>query len=210
MIIHSAPQGTPEWRRARAGIPTASRFSEIITQKTLKLSAQADAYENRIVAEILTGNPVEDFGGTMWIDRGKELEGDAVKFYEMREGVDCDVVGFVTNDARTFGASPDRLIPGKKKGLELKCPAPQTHIGYLLNPLGAYPEYKAQVQGNMLATGFDTWDVMSYHPELPEKVVTIERDEEFLKILAELLEQFQKNVSAKVEQITGNPLQIGA
>jgi hypothetical protein len=41
MKIHNCTQGTEEWRKLRAGIPTASEFHKIITPKTGQLSKQA-------------------------------------------------------------------------------------------------------------------------------------------------------------------------
>lgn len=204
-------QGTPEWKKARAGIPTASHFSEIITPATMQLSASADLYENHCVAEIMLGAPIEDFGGSAWTRRGNELEPDAMLFYEMVTGEAVRHVGFITNDEGTFGASPDGII-GAVRGVELKCPKLATHIGYLVGKLdkktkirstqGAYVDYKCQVQGNLFASGFEFWDVMSYHPEVMMKskpFVRIPRDEPFLKTLSELLDQFHQNVQDKLE-----------
>ncbi|MDE2233869.1 MAG: exonuclease, partial [Patescibacteria group bacterium] len=66
MIEIDVLQGSEEWHKARTGIPTASHFSKIITPKTLKLSAESDHYENRLVAERLTGCPCDDFKGSYW------------------------------------------------------------------------------------------------------------------------------------------------
>src|SRR3990172_12140840 len=74
MILHDVVQGTPEWLRARIGIPTASNFDEILTPAKGDYSASAAMYENQIVAEIFSGESQEDFGGTTWTERGKEYE----------------------------------------------------------------------------------------------------------------------------------------
>jgi hypothetical protein len=199
-------QGTPAWHKVRAGIPTASAFMKILTAKTMKLSTQSDGYENRLIAERLTGNPIDDFGGTRWMDRGKDLEADAVAFYEMNTGLECRYVGFIANDAGTFGASPDMLVYKDGiliKGLELKCPAPGTHVGYVLNETGAYEDYKPQVQGNMLASGLPEWDIMSYHPEMKPSIYTAKTDIDYQCALAAALTKVEKNIQAKIAKIKG-------
>lgn len=202
MIELDVVQGTDAWHKARTGIPTASHFAKLITPKTLKLSAEADKYENRLVAERLTGNPSEDFKGDYWIERGKELEADAVAFLETL-GLEVRHCGFLLNDKRTFGASPDGIIIGQDRGLELKCPKQETHVGYLLNPLGAYEDYKAQVQGGLFVSGFSSWEVVSYHPDLPPARYIAEPDTDYQFALAAALEQMEKNIVAKIAKIKG-------
>lgn len=206
MKIHDLIQGSTAWHKARAGIPTASAFSKIWTAKMNKLSSQADDYENRLVAERITGTPIDDFKGTLWMERGRELEADAVAFYEMATGFECRACGFLTNDAGTFGASPDMLVykDGKLiRGLELKCPAPGTHVGYVLNPTGAYDDYKPQVQGNILASGLSEWDVMSYHPEMKPSIYTASIDMDYQVALAAALDKMEQNIQAKIKIVKG-------
>lgn len=198
MQLHEVEQGTPEWHQVRLGIPTASCFDKIITP-TGKPSTQAAAYENKVIAEILTGKSADTFEGNVWTERGKELEPDAVDFYEMQTGLDTRIIGFVTNDENTFGCSPDRLV-GENGLLEIKCPAPHTHVQYLIDKeidKGYYP----QVQGQLFVTGREWCDWLSYHPEMPPVIIRVERDIEFIETLEKLLEKFTKNVSAKLKKI---------
>ena len=53
MIHLDVLQGSIEWQDARLGIPTASRFKDILTPKTLKPSAQSKGYLHELVAETL-------------------------------------------------------------------------------------------------------------------------------------------------------------
>lgn len=203
MIELDLIQGSDAWHKARAGIPTASQFAKVITAKTLKLSSQADAYENRLVAERVSGHPCDDFGGTYWIERGKELEGDAVQLFGMLTGREVRHAGLILCDDKSFGGSPDGLIVGHKRGLELKCPKPETHVGYLLNPTGAYEDYKPQVQGNLFISGFDAWDVVSYHPDFRLSIYTAEPDKEYQAALADALATMEKNIQAKILKVRG-------
>lgn len=201
MIIHDCVQGTEAWLKVRAAIPTASEISKILTPSTMKLSGQADGYANKIAAERILGKHIVKFSGNHYTERGKELEPDALKLYEMRFEVDCEHVGFITNDNKTMGCSPDALV-GKKKGLELKCPEADTHVGYLWD--GVLPnEYKCQVQSSLFASGFEEWDFMSYYPELPPFIITVKPDLEFHEKLGVALIQFEELVQQKIKKIKG-------
>ena len=80
MIIHPAEQGSAAWSEARLGIPTASEFSRIITPGG-KLSKSRDGYLAELLAEWALGEPVSDFMGTDWTERGHILEGEARAAY---------------------------------------------------------------------------------------------------------------------------------
>lgn len=191
-------QGTMDWLQARIGIPTASGFEKIITP-TGKASTQAEAYSEKLLAEYILGYPVETFTGNAHTERGKELEPHAVRFYEVQRDVDTKPVGFCTDDARTIGASPDRLV-GDDGLLEIKCPAPQTHVHYLLT--GEIDKgYWPQVQGQLLVTGRKWVDWLSYHPEMPPVIIRVERDEAYLATMATLLKEFTEKLEKKREKL---------
>lgn len=181
MIIHNVVQGTPEWLRLRAGIPTASDFDNIVTPGG-KPSKSAEPYMFRLLAERCMGHPIAEYV-SLWMQRGSEQEINAVRFYEFQRDCTTMPIGFVTNDAKTKGASPDRFVD-KDGQLEIKAPSEWVHMAYLLSAGGAYEKYKVQVQAQLYITGRQWTDVMSYHPELPEALIRIERDEKFIEILA--------------------------
>ena len=203
MIEHDVVQGTPEWLRARVGVITASNFSDIITPAEGKPSASAGMYEDMIVAEILTGQSQEEFGGTFWTDRGKKLEPEAVAYYEMERGLDVVHGCFATNDAGTYGASPDGYA-GDEGLIEIKCLSGKHHVAVLLNPTKAI-KHKPQIQGQLLVTGRKWVDNLFYypHPELPNLIIRVERDEPYIIKLEAALDQFSKNVAEKIKQIKG-------
>lgn len=186
MKIIDVQQGSPEWRRARLGIPTASEFKRIITS-TGQPSKQAAMYARELVTETMIGEPIKDLDNLYWIERGKMLEPDAVKMYELQTDLETTPIGFITNDEGTIGCSPDRFT--KNGGLlEIKCPSPQTQIGYLVD--GFDSQHKQQVQGQLYITGLEWCEWFAYHPDLPPVRMRIERDEEFIKILADGLAKF--------------------
>lgn len=186
MIIHEVEQGTAEWLFLRLGIPTTSEFGKIITP-TGKKSTQADGYANKLAAEFFVEGQVDDFC-TAWMERGKELEPKAAGFYEFVNGVKTVPVGFVTNDDKTIGASPDRLV-GDDGLLEIKCPSPAVHVGNVCMA-EIDKQYWPQVQGQMLITGRQWVDWMSFHPELPVSIIRAERDEGFISALSDYLAEF--------------------
>ena len=108
--------------------------------------------------------------------------------YETQFDCDTQPVGFVTTDDGMVGCSPDRLV-GEVGLLELKCPAPQTQVAYLVDR-AVDAKYKPQTQGQLFVTGREWVDVFAYHPELPFVPVRTERDEVFIKCLEALLQSF--------------------
>lgn len=192
MKIHNVVQGSAEWFKCRMGIPTASCFDQIITPKTGKLSASAPKYAYRLIAEQLLNAPTETIEGVAWMDRGKELEPQAVRQYEFVYEVQTTPVGFITTDDGLIGASPDRLVIGAAVGLEIKCPAPHTHIGYLL--AGHDDKYRPQVQGQILVCEFDHADFYSFHPRMPPCRLRTDRDEPYIALMKDALTQFNADL----------------
>jgi len=184
MIVIPCEQGSPEWFAARVGIPSASQFHRIISGKTGKALSGAETYRNEMLAEWLLGSKL-DTGASQFMARGSALEESAVRYYELQREVDTTEVGFILHDTLAAGCSPDRLV-GDGGGLEIKCPSPAVHVGYLLGGIDAH---RVQVQGAMWITGRTWWDLMSYNPELPPVLVRLERDESFIdKLGAEVAE----------------------
>lgn len=198
MILHNVTQGTTQWLAVRAGIPTASAFDRIVTPKG-KPSTQAEKYMHMLLAERIMGHPVLQVQ-THWMGRGKELEGEAVLYYEGVRELDTTPIGFVTNDEGTIGASPDRFV-GDDGLLELKVPAEHTHVGYLLTK-SVDAEYYPQVQGQLWVTGRKWLDIMSYHPEMPPAIVRVERDEAFIATLSREVQTFSDLLERKSAELT--------
>lgn len=187
MIRVPGVQGSPEWRKARIGIPTASGLENLLTA-TLRPSSSAQRYLYKLVAEHLLGRPLDD-AENGFIDRGKELEAEGRNYYRMITDVEVEEVGFCLRDDGRFGCSPDGLI-GDDGGLEIKVPSAHVHVGYMLDPQSLVLAYRAQVQGNLMVTERMQWDLMSYNPELQPVIVRVKRDEEYLEALGKVLPVF--------------------
>jgi len=195
MITLDMEQGSDEWFQARIGIPTASSFDKIITS-TGKASAQSEGYMNALLAEWLTGEKAS-IKQSDWMTRGIELEPEAREAYEFITDTEVNEIGIAyKNEDRLVSCSPDGLLTDR--GLEIKCPAPGTHVGYLLG--GKIPTtYVQQVQGSMWVCDMDKWDFLSYHPDMKPMIITVERDDKFCGLLDSLMNKFIDTLLTKRE-----------
>lgn len=193
MKTFNVKQGSLDWQKLRAGIPTGSGFEKILTPGG-KASKQATDYLHQLIAEAMLGCPINT-PTTSWMERGLEMEGEAVCFYEFERDVAVEEIGFISNDAGDRGVSPDRLI-GTDGMLEIKCPSPQVHVGYLLYDSVA-AAYKSQLQGQLYVCERRWVDICSYHPLLPPSIVRVERDDEYIALLHEALDEFCAKLDAE-------------
>jgi hypothetical protein len=169
-------QGSEAWDRLRCGIPTASKFGNILTPKTLKPSESQYGYIAELIAQGLPDYTKQL--PTFDMQRGTDMEPEAVAYYEFHKGIDVERVGFFYGDeSKTWGGSPDGLI-GDDGGLEVKCPKPEVQVQRLLNP-EVPGEYLPQIFGYMLIADRQWFDFMSYHPDLDPVIIRIEKDTEF-------------------------------
>lgn len=188
MKIWNVEPSSGEWLSIRLGIPTASMFHKILTPKKLDFSAQARGYAFRLVAEKLLNESLDSLDYIDHVQRGKDLEPQAITMYEFAEETETAPVGFITTDDMRAGATPDRLIIGKPAALEVKCPAPHTHLEYLVDGWGA--DYLIQAQGQAYVGEFEYVDRYSFHPALPPALNRTNRDEAIIGKLRVALDQF--------------------
>lgn len=198
MKIVECTQYSPSWWEARRGIPTASNFDKICTPATGKLSAQHVGLIHQLIAEKISFNPnmLTDGPMTAAMRNGSECEPEARRWYEYNTGQKVEQVGLCLTDDGRWGCSPDALV-GEDGLLELKCPSPKTHVGYLLG--AELPtEYKCQVYGQLLVTGRKWVDFVSYCPGFDAFIIRVEPGE-FTVTLHNVLEQFWQKYEAALE-----------
>lgn len=167
--VLTCAQRSPEWYAARAGVLTASVAADMLATVKKGEAASRRDLRTRLVVERLTGQPIEDLYLYLNADmkRGIELEPEARAVYEATTGELTTEVGFVRHDTLPIGCSPDGVIGDFAGGVEIKCPKPATHLGYLRG--GVLPsEYVAQVTHTLYITGAPWYDFASYDPRFPE------------------------------------------
>lgn len=168
MKIHDVTQRSDEWYALRAGMPTASEFSKIVTSKG-EPSKSVAGYALTLAAELFAGRPVDAWEGNMWTERGREMETRAIELYEFAHDLDTQQVGFVTDDAGAMGCSPDRFV-GDDGLIEVKCLKAENHVKailYFQKNKRSPTDYVQQAQGQMMICERAWCDLVFYHPELP-------------------------------------------
>jgi putative phage-type endonuclease len=198
------PQGSDEWKAARAGRVTASRIADVIaTIKAGEAAARRD-YRAQLVAEILTGTPQEDGYINAEMQHGIDTEPMARSAYELAKGSWVEQVGFVLHpQIERAGASPDGLV-GKDGLVEIKCPKTATHLQYLVD--GAVPtKYQPQMLWQMACTERAFCDFVSFDPRLPEEmqlfVARLKRDDKRIKELEGAVGAFLADVDKMLETV---------
>lgn len=189
MKIHDVKQGTDEWLQLRCGIPTASEFGNLVTPLWKVREGDTPAtYCHRKLAEAWLGYSLPSFTSRQ-TENGQIFEQEAIGFAEFDLGLSLDRPGFITSDDGRAGCSPDALVRGAERGLEIKCPEAHTHVEYLLG--NQVPHiYRPQVYGSMFVTGYPQWSFLSYRRGFPHLLITVEMDAKAQAALGEALERF--------------------
>lgn len=150
-------------------------------------------YINELVAAVATELLTEEIKAKplAW---GKEHEEEARQAYSGQTFEIIDDIGFIyQNDSMRAGISPDGLVRGKSKGLELKCPWSSSIFIDFASRGNIKKEEIVQCQFSMLVTGFDSWGFAKYDPRMKNckklHFIEIERDEEMIADLRIGLEE---------------------
>lgn len=205
MRLYPLDQGSPQWERMRVGRPTASQFDRIRTP-TGKASSQSTKYMHELLAESVLGTQAEVFQ-SQWMNRGRHLEDEAVAYFEVHTDLTTDPGGFILHDTLDVGCSPDRLVyvtgdhSAPIAGLEIKCPSPTVHVGYLLNESGIADAYAHQIRGCMWVSGLNVWHTLSYHPDFPPALHTVEWDQAWADSFDPLIGGFLEKLDAGKQRL---------
>lgn len=207
MKIHTDfEQGSLAWMQARAGVPTASEFGQLVTPKfEVRKGGMPDTYLAEKVAEWWLNGPLAGFNAFA-TEQGHLLEEEAKPGYTLETGDEVQKVAFCTTDDGRVGCSPDGLI-GDDGGVEIKSPQISNHVKYLL--AGKVPDdYVAQVQGSLFVTGRKWWRFFSYCRKMPSLILTVEPDPvaqgAITDALAKFLARFE-SAKARLIELNGGP-----
>lgn len=201
-VFDNLSQGTAEWFKVRAGIPTASRFHDIMKMRKRGEGKGGPtelrrAYLLELAGERLTEETVESYSGGA-LARGHVMEDDARRLYAFMTDTAPQKVGFVLNTLWRAGASPDSGVP-PFGALEIKSKLPKFHLECLEED--AVPEeHIAQCQGVMGIWGREWIDFVSYWPKLPLFVKRLERDEHYIATMKIAVQEFNEELDALVEK----------
>jgi hypothetical protein len=186
-------QGTAQWLAERMGRVTASDLKNLVTAKGGEFAPRKwstempNTYLAAKLSEKWRGVPDEGFT-SFAMEQGAIREHQAVPWYEGIYEVAIERVGLIIADDGRFAASPDGMF-ADGAGIECKVPEPKTHVKYLL--AGEVPEeYLPQVHGSIFAAGSAYWKFMSWRPEFPKLIVTVERERRILDVIEEVVEDF--------------------
>lgn len=203
MIISKMDQNSESWYEIRIGKITGTRFKDLMAGKS------TGAYSGllaEVTAEILT-NEVDEHYKNIYMERGKDLEDDALIQYHEVTDYTVNQVGFIQPDkseefSEWIGISPDGLVSIDGEiigGVEVKCPLMKTHIGYLIKE--KLPnEYKHQVQGFLFVSQLEWLDFMSYHPSLEPFIIRVLPDLELHEQYRARLREFIFEVKSTIDK----------
>ena len=191
MQVIDCIQGTPEWFAARAGIPTASRFCDVMASgRGGAESKTRRTYMLKLAGEIITGEPMDSFSN-VHTERGHEMEPEARNFYAFKHDCEPQLVGFIRSG--NAGASPDSLI-GADGLLEIKTKLPHLLLDVLLR--GDFPaDHRAQCQGQLWIAEREWIDLICYWPKMPPHIVRAYRDEPYIKQISAAVDQFNDELA---------------
>lgn len=210
-------QNTDEWYRARAGKITASRMADVLAfdpgggvfksgprkgqEKPAKSLLCREDYIGDIVGEILTGEPKGQVRAKA-MDWGHDVEAAARAAYEAETGEIVTLSAFVVHPTIDYlGCSPDGLV--LDDGMtQFKCPAnPAVHIQTLRD--GMPDEHVPQIQTELLVTGRQWSDFVSFDPRMPLQHrlyrQRIERDDAYIQTLIDASAQLWSEVQAYIQ-----------
>lgn len=212
-------QRTDEWHLARKGKLTASEIVNILTKgrgKDEYFGKTAITYLNDKVAERLMDDEMFIYymndvkKSTPAMRWGTEYEDTAREQYELATGckvMDCPFTP-MSGYEDYVGGSPDGRRSTLDRIIEIKCPwNPSVHIEHCkwVKPEDlkvGNPQYYAQVQHNMLITGTEMCDFISYSPlyrrGMDLHILEVPIDKEFTD---NLLERIGKSVDYIKEQM---------
>lgn len=191
--IFDCEQGSEEWLQCRLGIPTASNFKLVLAKGEGKVRKQ---YMFKLAGEIITGKPAEGYQSAAML-RGQEMEAEAREWYAFTRDVEVSRVGFLRNGQ--MGASPDFLC-NADGGAEFKTAEPHILIEQLLRG-DVPPEHVAQVQGSMLVSERDWWDVVIYWPGMTPPVFRAKPDRPYQANLRGEIDRFNDELAEIVEKV---------
>ena len=190
-------QNTPEWHKIRLGRITASDFPILFMKKDTK--GYNDLLDTVAWERVFGESPEENFS-SYYMERGKELEPEAIEHYKYLTFYSLKRVGFIELGS-DIGASPDAVV--NEDGLaQVKCLKFTNHKEYVLS--GKIPKkHIIQMQGELYVSQRKWNDYFVYHPLLKSTPKRLERDEKMISDIQTELNIALGKIEKRVNQIRG-------
>lgn len=200
--LASIEQGTPEWHKSRAGVVTASKAHYLLMGR--KTQGRA-TYMDELIAAVATGRVPDEINAKA-LQWGKDNEQDAREAYSAATFEVVTDYGFIYRDnSMRAGCSPDGMINGKPKGLELKVPWSSAVWAGFAGRGQIKKEEVAQVQFSLMVTGYESWGFAKFNPRNTNckklHYIEIERDEEMIANLERGLEEFVEDMDKALDNL---------
>lgn len=194
-----------EWWELRRGFPSTSNFEKILTPKTRQMSASADRYIEELIADTIRLDPpvLTERPMSKAMQNGRDCEPESRRWYAMEKDVDVLQVGGIVSSCGRFWCSSDGLVCNDGV-LELKNPAPSTHVKYLLKPQALVDDYKCQVHGSLLVSERKWCDLVSYcagFDTVSGLIIRVEPDD-FTDALRLALDEFNARYMEALKKIS--------
>lgn len=166
MIVHVVEQRSEPWHALRVGRLTGTAAADMMARiKTGEAAARRDL-RLRLICERLTSVSQESGYINAEMQRGIDLEPQAIGAYEAQTGALVQPVGFCAHETLAAGCSPDGQIDGFAGLVEVKCPKSATHLGYLRSRQ-VPQDYLYQIVHNLWITGAQWCDFVSFDDRFP-------------------------------------------
>lgn len=214
-------QRSTAWRRRRLGLPTASRFKDILTapkEKGRKWSKTAESYMVEKLSELIICQPLDCFTvpATRW---GTDWEPEAFKAaipvvekrFDGKLMLPEGDLAFIEHPDGWCGCSPDGAIVSDKYGfglLELKCYYNPTNFIDVLRSKSMPEKHDAQVQGSMWIAECDWYIFGAFDPRVkasgvdPLFSIKIQRDDSYINNeIAPKVIEFRKWIDEEYKKI---------
>jgi len=157
-------QNSEDWFDLRGGRLTSSKLGTIMANFGKAFGEPAKKYAVNIAIEQITGNPIPSTFTNDHMQRGHDQEPIAREMYE--DEYFCDVTNGGFFESKFVGCSPDGLVDDDGV-IEIKSVISTTHFA-TLKRRNVDPAYKWQCVANLLFTGREWIDFISYCEEFPE------------------------------------------
>ena len=155
-------QRSPEWDAARAGRFSGSRFGELMAKPREPGSGARVTLIKDLAWERFCGKKNPNYASKA-MDRGTDLEAEAIRWYAFVTDTEPKSVGFGVWDKLEYvGVSLDAVVGSGQ--LEVKCPEHRAYME-IVRKRQIPSAYHWQIQGQLMVSEAEWSDFLAFHPD---------------------------------------------